>query len=151
VADAQVIEAHPDLMPELARELSLLSVLERARSAAGGFSGPPRDGPIEPLGEGAFEGYSVLREAHRGGQGVVYEAVQKSTGRRVAIKVMREGLFAGDRDAGRFEREVRILGQLEHPGIVGILASGVRAGHFYYVMDYIQGTPLDAYTRAAGR
>jgi WD40 repeat protein len=146
VPDAAVLAQHAELMPELARELSLLSMLERARETGLSRTGAPRrDRPIEPLGEDAFEGYSIVREAHRGGQGVVYEAVQKSTGRRVAIKVMREGLFAGDRDAARFEREVRILGQLEHPGVVSILASGVRAGHFFYVMDYVQGQPLDDY------
>ncbi len=151
--DAQVIVENAELMPELARELSLLSMLERARESATGRSRAGRrvDGPIQPMGENAFEGFRVVKEAHRGGQGVVYEAVQASTGRRVAIKMMREGLFAGDRDAARFEREVWILGQLEHPGIVGIIASGIRGGHFYYVMDYVEGLPLDEYAAAQRR
>ncbi len=99
--DALVIVENAELMPELARELSLLSMLERARESATGRSRTGRrvDGPIQPMGENAFEGFRVIKEAHRGGQGVVYEAVQASTGRRVAIKMMREGLFAGDRDA----------------------------------------------------
>ncbi|MBX3376250.1 MAG: protein kinase [Phycisphaeraceae bacterium] len=153
VTDAEVIAAHGDVMPELARELSLLSMLERARESAVGRSRTGRrvDGPIEPLGEDAFAGFRVVKEIRRGGQGVVYEAVQASTGRRVAIKMMREGLFSGDRDAARFEREVRILGQLEHPGVVGILASGIRGGHFYYAMDYVEGVPLDQYAESIGR
>ena len=44
-----------------------------------------------------IEGYEVLSEIHRGGQGVVYQALQKTTRRKVAIKVMREGPFAGAR------------------------------------------------------
>jgi WD40 repeat protein/predicted Ser/Thr protein kinase len=155
IPDSDAIAANPDLMPELARELSMLSLLERARESATGANrsrtGRRFDGSIQPLGDNAFEGYRVVKEIHRGGQGVVYEATQASTGRRVAIKMMREGLFAGDRDAARFEREVRILGQLEHPGIVRIIASGIRAGHFYYVMDYVEGRPLDEHASALGR
>ena len=59
----------------------------------------------------SIEGYEILREIHRGGQGVVYQAIQKATKRKVAIKVMREGPFASSRDKARFDREVQILGQ----------------------------------------
>ena len=91
------------------------------------------------------DGYRMLRQIHRGGQGVVYHAVQESTGRDVAIKVMHEGLLFGSRDRVRFEREVRILGQLNHPNIVTIHDSGSVAGGLYLVMDYIRGKPLDKY------
>ena len=90
-------------------------------------------------------GYDLVREVHRGGQGVVYEAAQRSTHRRVAIKVTREGPFAGSADRARFEREVQILAQLSHPHIVAIHDSGSRAGHDYFVMDYIDGRPLDSF------
>jgi serine/threonine protein kinase/WD40 repeat protein len=96
-------------------------------------------------------GYELLREVHRGGQGLVYEAIQTSTRRRVAIKVMREGPFAGEADLARFEREVQILAQLHHPSIVTIHDSGQAAGHFYFVMDLIAGRPLDEYARDSGR
>ena len=59
------------------------------------FSAPPPD---------SFAGYQIIREVHRGGQGVVYQAVQKSTKRKVAIKVMKEGPFASRGDKARFER-----------------------------------------------
>lgn len=96
----------------------------------------------------AIPGYRLTREVHRGGQGVVYEAVQESTQRRVAVKVMREGPFAGAGDKARFDREVQILAQLHHPNIVTIHDSGQSGGHFYFVMDYIEGSPLDAHVRA---
>src|SRR5688572_29150939 len=92
-------------------------------------------------------GYELERESHRGGQGVVYRALQRSTGRRVAIKVMKEGPFAGADDKFRFDREVRILAQLDHPSIVAIHDSGVSGGCFYSVMNYIVGSSLDAYVR----
>jgi serine/threonine protein kinase len=113
---------------------------------------PSRDhkfeaGALETIAA-ALLGYQVLREIHRGGQGVVYQAIQNSTGSRVAIKVMREGPFAGTADRARFEREVRVLGQLRHPNIVAIHDSGVAAGCHYLVMDYVSGLPLDQFVRS---
>ncbi len=92
----------------------------------------------------SFPGYEIIHEIHRGGQGVVYLALQKATKRRVAIKILHEGPFAGTTGRSRFEREVQILGQLNHPNIVHIHDSGVATnGSFFYVMDYISGRPLD--------
>ncbi len=97
-----------------------------------------------------MSGYDIVREIHRGGQGVVYEAVQLSTRRTVALKVMREGPVAGEADRLRFEREVSILAQLNHRNIIGILDRGNAAGSHYLVMDYIDGRPLDRYAREQG-
>ncbi len=105
------------------------------------FGGEPPEPDIGPH----LRGYQIVRELHRGGQGIVYQAVQKSTKRKVAVKVMKEGPFAGSADKARFEREVQVLGQLKHPNIVTIHDSGAAAGHFYFVMDYISGQALDAY------
>src|SRR5690606_32480264 len=80
----------------------------------------------------------------RGGQGVVFKARKDSTGRTVAVKIMREGPFAGRQDKARFDREVAILAMLDHPNIVTIHDTGVCASGFYYVMDYIDGQTLDA-------
>lgn len=93
----------------------------------------------------SFPGYEITREIHRGGQGIVYQAIQESTHRKVALKVLREGSFATPADTARFQREVRILGQLNHANIVTIHDSGEAKGHFYFVMDYIPGQPLDKY------
>lgn len=158
VPDDQVLASHPDLLPELARELGLLSILQKARMAAISRSGVmpiPPPGP-STLGKVADSGetlpllpppggYSFLREIHRGGQGVVFEGIQNNTGRRVAIKVRRGGLFSGTRDIERFEREVDILAQLHHPCIVRIIDTGIRHGDPYFVMDYVDGPSLDEF------
>ncbi|MFO0838893.1 MAG: protein kinase [Phycisphaerae bacterium] len=91
----------------------------------------------------AIPGYRILREVHRGGQGVVYEAHASRLNRRVAIKVTRGGPFAGPQERVRFEREMQILAQLNHPNIVTIHDGGIAAGHDYFVMDYIAGQTLD--------
>lgn len=102
----------------------------------------------------AIAGYELIREIGRGGQGVVYQARQRSTGRDVAIKMLRQGMLATGGEQARLEREVRILAQLRHPGIVAIHDSGTAAGLSYVVMDYIDGSALDAHlaeTRATLR
>ncbi|HVP12319.1 MAG TPA: tetratricopeptide repeat protein [Phycisphaerae bacterium] len=97
------------------------------------------------LSPDSFAGYRILREIHRGGQGVVFQAIQESTRRKVALKVMREGPFATPAEQARFEREVEVLSQLNHPNIVTIHDSGRAAGCHYFVMDYISGQPLDVW------
>jgi serine/threonine protein kinase len=108
----------------------------------------PEENEAAGLRHGAFAGYDILREIHRGGQGVVYQAMQRATKRKVAIKVIHGGPFTGSQGRARFEREVQILGQLNHPNIVGIHDSGVTSdGSFFYVMDYISGQSLDEVLR----
>jgi serine/threonine protein kinase len=93
----------------------------------------------------SISGYRLLSEIHRGAQGVVYRAVQESTGQSVAIKVMREGPHAGEVNRARFDREVKVLAKLRHPNIVSILDSGSSAGSFFFVMDYVHGLPVDVH------
>jgi len=92
-----------------------------------------------------FPGYTIVAKVGGGGQGRVYEAVDNSTQRRVAIKVLRSGPFGDEAVRGRFEREIQILAQLQHPNIVTIHSSGTVALQRYFVMDFIEGQPLDAY------
>lgn len=98
-----------------------------------------------PLASDAIPGYDIVREIHRGGQGVVYQAVQRTTQQKVAIKVMHGGPFASVTERQRLEREVRILATLNHPNIVRVYDSGEVQGAFYYVMDYVSGHGLDTY------
>ena len=110
----------------------------------------PRERPPDAASSPVVEslraaGYRVIRELHRGGQGVVYEAFQERTGRTVAIKVLREGPVADADERARFELEVRILARLKHPNIVTIHDSGETAGFYFIVMDYVRGEALDAY------
>lgn len=131
-------QQHPSDRPE--RDL-IREAIERAA--------PSGDIPIPDdllPADGTFPGYDVIREIHRGGQGVVYQAIQKATKRRVAIKVLHGGPFTGSAGKARFEREVQVLGQLNHPNIVRIHDSGLTTdGSCFYVMDYISGATLDEF------
>jgi serine/threonine-protein kinase len=100
---------------------------------------------------GELDDYEILEEIHRGGQGVVYRAVQRSTNRVVALKVLLAGAFATSRQRRRFEREIEIVASLAHPCIVTVFDSGTGSdGRLYFAMQHIEGQPLDRWLRDAG-
>ncbi|MCK6486680.1 MAG: serine/threonine protein kinase [Phycisphaerae bacterium] len=105
---------------------------------------------IPHVASDAFTGYQIVREVHRGGQGIVYQAIQRATKRKVAIKVLLEGPYASKAARRRFEREIELVAQLRHAHIIGIFDSGrTNDGRQYCVMDYVPGVPLDRYVREA--
>lgn len=96
-------------------------------------------------------GYTLVREISRGGQGVVFEALQEATGRSVAIKMLRAGGDAGAEERLRFSREIRLLAKLRHPNIVTIHDSGLTPeGDEFAVMELVRGQPLHQYVREHG-
>ncbi|MCA9077190.1 MAG: serine/threonine protein kinase [Planctomycetaceae bacterium] len=88
--------------------------------------------------------FEIVREIGRGGMGVVYEAVQHSLQRLVALKVLNAGAVHSEQQARRFEREARAAAQLHHTNIVPVFGVGEQDGHRYYVMQRIQGLGLDS-------
>src|SRR5262249_12907238 len=87
-----------------------------------------------------LDGYLFVREIHRGGQGVVYEATQLATRRRVAVKLLRP---LGPSGVRRFEREADLIPQLRPPNVVTLLDAGTREGFFYLIMEYVDGRRID--------
>lgn len=112
--------------------------------------------PFSKLSEEAAKGgtppekighYKVLREVGRGGMGVVYEAVRDDGefSQKVAIKIIKRGMDSDD-ILRRFRNERQILAELQHPNIARLLDGGVtESGAPYYVMEYIEGPPVDIY------
>lgn len=92
-------------------------------------------------------GFRIERELGRGGMGAVYLAEQLSTRRQVALKVLLEGPFASSGARKRFEREVELAAQLDHPNIVTVLESGSSGEHQYFAMKYVEGLELDDYVK----
>src|SRR5262249_2784392 len=99
---------------------------------------PRSDSPLQRLGE-----YRIVREIGRGGMGGVYEAGPGSRGRRVALKALAPGALGDRRQVERFQREARAAARLHHTNIVPVFAVGEENGTHYYVMQYIEGRPLD--------
>lgn len=93
--------------------------------------------------------YRLLHEIGRGGMGAVYlaERADQHFEKRVAIKLLPVGPRSAATRA-RFEAERRILARLEHPGIARLLDGGVTEDDVpYFVMEYVQGTPITTYCR----
>src|SRR5262249_24777357 len=74
----------------------------------------------------------------------VYEAVQESLGRHVALKVLAAQGLADPRQRERFRREAQAAALLHHTNIVPVFGTGAHAGVHYYAMQFIQGQGLDA-------
>ncbi|MFO0858567.1 MAG: serine/threonine-protein kinase [Phycisphaerales bacterium] len=93
-------------------------------------------------------GYEDLREIKRGGQGIVYRAVQRFTKREVAIKLLLDSAYYSQTGQRRFEREVDLAASLRHNGIVRVYDSGrTTDGRAYLVMEFAEGVPLDEFVK----
>src|SRR5450755_2635705 len=104
----------------------------------------------EPLAGRQFGAYQVIREIGRGGLGAVYLAARADDQYRkqVAIKVIRRGLDTDD-IIRRFRTERQILAQLDHPNIARLIDGGTTDdGLPYFVMEYVNGEPINAYCDA---
>src|SRR5262249_4614663 len=81
----------------------------------------------------------ILREVARGGMGIVYEAVQESLGRHVALKVLPRQRLIHSTHLQRFRREARAVARLHHTNIVPVFGVGEHEGVHYYAMQFIHG------------
>jgi len=156
--DAKLVAAHQELQDRLRR-------MAAANRDQKGSPSPPAspmlhgetadlaNGPVSvrretPMSYPVIEGYEIVRELQRGGQGVVYQAIQSSTKRKVAIKVLLEGPYASQSARRRFEREIELVASLKHPNVISIFHSGrTPDGRQFCVMDYVRGVPIHQYVR----
>jgi serine/threonine protein kinase len=90
----------------------------------------------------AFDDFEILHCIGRGGMGVVYEAIQGSLQRRVALKVIHAQASASPRSRERFRREAESAAGLHHTNIVPVYGSGEDHGLQYYAMQLIHGSTL---------
>lgn len=100
--------------------------------------------------------YRIVKRAGGGGMGVVYKAIDRRVNNRyVAIKELKQDTGASqeeqDRNIRLFNREVAILGRLQHPNIPRFYGNFQENGRYYLVMDYIDGDTLTKKLQQAGR
>ena len=91
--------------------------------------------------------YDVVRVIGRGGMGMVYQAIDPTIGRMVAIKRVTAVLSDDPELLKRFYREAKSTGQLQHPNIVTLYGLGDQDGVPYLVMEYLEGDSLEKIIR----
>jgi len=99
------------------------------------------DEALQQLQTALADRYRIERELGRGGMATVYLAEDIKHGRQIAIKVLNPEL-AANLGAERFDREIRMAAQLQHPHIVSLYDSGSTNGFLYYVMPFVPGESL---------
>jgi eukaryotic-like serine/threonine-protein kinase len=126
---------------------ALIATHESEQSTSSGLAPPVRT-PITRWDGQRIGPYRILHRIGSGGMGDVYLAVRADDAfnKRVAIKLVQTGIDTKE-ILDRFRHERRILAALEHPNIARLLDGGTTDdGLPYFVMDFVEGTPIDEYS-----
>ncbi|HAH45040.1 serine/threonine-protein kinase [Gimesia sp.] len=139
----EYVNRYPELASEIEEFFPAILALEGGKYTAQtpgkvslGASAP------EQLGD-----FKIVREIGRGGMGVVYEAIQESLNRRVALKLLPRHSLLDDKQLKRFRREAELTASLHHTNIVPVFGVGENGNFHYYVMQLIEGLGLDELTQ----
>jgi serine/threonine protein kinase len=130
-------QRHPELAGELRDLLPSIAMMEKLKNSRRSQSSVATAPRIERIGD-----FRIVREVGRGGMGVVYEAVQESLGRRVALKVLSAAATLDPTRLQRFDQEARAAARLHHTNIVPVFGVAEQDGVHYYVMQLIEGQAL---------
>jgi serine/threonine protein kinase/Flp pilus assembly protein TadD len=135
---------YPELADEIRTLLPALVQIEQDISVGGATPDSGARRPTPPRGAPRVLGdYLILREIGRGGMGIVYEAVQQSLGRHVALKVLPWQDVGSSSHRERFRLEARAAARLHHTNIVPVFGVGEADGLHYFAMQFIQGQGLE--------
>jgi serine/threonine-protein kinase len=119
-----------------------------AARAAAAPKGPPKTDPLigMQLGE-----YVIQEQIGIGGMGIVYRGEQPLIGKQVAIKVLRPEVGDQSVYVERLLAEARAVNAIRHRGIIDIFSfDQMPDGRQYFVMEYLEGTPLDVWLGGKG-
>ncbi|HEV2799469.1 MAG TPA: protein kinase [Pyrinomonadaceae bacterium] len=95
-----------------------------------------------------LDGYEIKKLLGEGGMGEVYLASDVELGREVALKLVKRGLGTSE-VLRRFRHEEQILASLDHPHVARLFGGGrTKEGLPYFVMEYIEGQPIDKFCDA---
>ena len=114
--------------------------------------GPPQDLP-EPGDDGemvTLRDYELLQPLGQGGMGTVYRARHQRLDKLVALKLLPARRMQDHGAVARFQREMRAIGQLDHPSIVRATDAGEVDGNHFLVMELVDGADLGRMVRQTG-
>lgn len=137
-----LIESHPKHAERLRRAIATIAALGACDGLSSETAAPGPSGLPLPLADHRLGDFRIRREVGRGGMGVVYEAVQISLGRRVALKVLPYAALLDTRQRERFLNEARVAAGLHHTHIVPVYTVGSERGVYFYAMQFIAGRDL---------
>ncbi len=138
-AAEEFLKQHADIADQLRPSLAGLALVHRAAEpkSPSRIDVPDSDFTAKPIGD-----FQIVGELGRGGMGVVYEAVQLSLGRRVALKVLPFASGLDEVRLQRFRNEAHAAAALHHTNIVPVHAVGSDRGVHFYAMQLIEGQTL---------
>ena len=110
----------------------------------------PRTTPFAP-GSMVADRYEIRCLLGKGGMGQVFLAYDHRLERDVALKTMKRQFTYEHDSVARFEREVRLVRQLDHPGIVKLYETCNWKGLLFYTMEYVEGKTLRCLLREQQR
>lgn len=142
VAPAELLARHPDVAPRLRDYLSGLELIHQVAAR------PLPLTVLSPVGgelRGDLGDFRLIRELGRGGMGIVYEALQVSLGRSVAVKVLPFAAAVDEKQILRFKNEAQAAAHIDHPHIVPVFAVGHEHGIHFFAMQLIRGPSLNDY------
>ena len=128
------VAEHPQYADELEGILQLMMDMEQLA--------PAQSKETTSLPELPDADYKLVRRLGRGGMGEVFEAIQLSLNRKVAVKVLDFHLLANSEQRTQFENEAKVIAMLHHPNIVKIHSAGCSEKCCYYTMELIDGNGL---------
>ncbi|MCA9194853.1 MAG: serine/threonine protein kinase [Planctomycetales bacterium] len=130
-------------------DIAPLAVARCAQSFA--ESRNPEDVENLMIPKPVIDGFEIIEPLGVGGMGIVWRARQlKPLPRDVAIKVIKPGLDSLQ-VLHRFQQEQTALAALSHPNITAVLEAGItQLGTPYFVMELVNGIPLDTYCKLPG-
>ncbi len=131
--------AHPKHAEQIRQVLPAVAQMEQLKNFRKAAPGANADHLPDRLGD-----FRIVRELGRGGMGVVFEAMQESLARRVALKVLASHAQLDPERRERFVREAKAAARLHHTNIVPVFGVGEQDGLPYYVMQLIPGHGLNA-------
>ncbi len=97
-----------------------------------------------------FGDYHIIRRIGKGAMADVYLAEQRSLGRRIALKVLKNDLAADDSYVKRFVREARAVAKLSHQNLVQVYQADCLDGHWFIAQEYVQGQSLQQLIQRKG-
>jgi serine/threonine-protein kinase len=118
---------------------------------------PPPSPVVPEFAPFSIGTYEVLAPIGKGGMGSVFKARHRALNQVVAIKIFTSHLASDDEQIKRFDREVKTMAKIDHPGVVRVRAGGIvrEKGPFidrpYYVMEFVEGRDLAAWLRERKR